>query len=163
VIAPLGHRLRKGSKLLYRQPAFLICTDPEISVEEYLQAYLWRWGIEVNFRDEKSLLGTGQAQVRTEASNRNQPACSVAAYALLWTAALQLGLDKLGQLPRPKWRKARAAGRTSTGELLRTVRWEQWAGQMNAKSFCDFMTAPPAETSEPKVQPSLPHALLAAA
>src|SRR3954469_19005463 len=28
VIAPLGYRLRKGSKVLYRQPAFLICTDP---------------------------------------------------------------------------------------------------------------------------------------
>ena len=28
VIKPLGYRLRKGSKLLYRQPAFLICTDP---------------------------------------------------------------------------------------------------------------------------------------
>ena len=29
VIKPLGYRLRKGSKLLYRQPAFLICTDPQ--------------------------------------------------------------------------------------------------------------------------------------
>src|SRR6185369_5946917 len=28
VIQPLGYRLRKGSKLLYRKPAFLICTDP---------------------------------------------------------------------------------------------------------------------------------------
>jgi hypothetical protein len=27
LIKPLGYRLRKGSKLLYRQPAFLICTD----------------------------------------------------------------------------------------------------------------------------------------
>jgi hypothetical protein len=27
VIKPLGYRLRKGSKVLYRQPAFLLCTD----------------------------------------------------------------------------------------------------------------------------------------
>jgi hypothetical protein len=31
VVAPLGYRLRKGSKLLYRKPAFLICTDPNWS------------------------------------------------------------------------------------------------------------------------------------
>ena len=53
VIAPLGYRLRKGSKLLYRQPAFLICTDPTLSIQSLLQHYLWRWDIEVNFRDQK--------------------------------------------------------------------------------------------------------------
>ncbi len=52
VIKPLGYRLRKGSKLLYRQPAFLICT-----------AYVDRWEIECNHRDEKSLIGTAQGQV----------------------------------------------------------------------------------------------------
>jgi len=31
VIKPLGCRLRQGSKLLYREPAFLICTDPDRS------------------------------------------------------------------------------------------------------------------------------------
>ena len=34
VIAPVGYRLRAGSKLLYRQPAFLVCTDPDMSVGE---------------------------------------------------------------------------------------------------------------------------------
>lgn len=38
---------------------------------------LWRWGIEVNFRDEKTLLGTGEAQVRTAAFNRIQAAVTV--------------------------------------------------------------------------------------
>ena len=32
VIAPLAYRLRKGSRLLYRHPAFLICTDPALDV-----------------------------------------------------------------------------------------------------------------------------------
>jgi hypothetical protein len=29
-----------------------------------LQYYLWRWGIEVNFREEKALIGIGEVQVR---------------------------------------------------------------------------------------------------
>ena len=43
VIAPLGYRLKKGGRLLYRQPAYLICTDPETKLEDILQEYLWRW------------------------------------------------------------------------------------------------------------------------
>ncbi|MGH2604075.1 MAG: IS701 family transposase, partial [Dehalococcoidia bacterium] len=108
VIAAVGYRLRRGSRVLYRQPAFLICTDPDKPLQEVVQEYLWRWGIEVNFRDEKTLIGTGQAQVRHPASNRNQPTVTVAAYALLWIAALKLAGD--GQAPTrlqpPKWRRA---------------------------------------------------------
>ena len=68
VIAPLAYRLRKGSKLLYRQPAFLICTDPAMTAREIIEAYFQRWDIEVNFRDEKTLLGVGQAQVHNQTS-----------------------------------------------------------------------------------------------
>jgi len=82
VIAPLDYRLRKGSRMLYRQPAYLICTDPELPREKLLQYYLWRRGVEVNFREEKTLIGTAE-------SNLHLPAVTVAAYALLWTAALQ--------------------------------------------------------------------------
>src|SRR6202035_4063908 len=60
VIAPLGYRLRKGSKMLYREPAFLICTDPQHDLLSLLQGYVQRWDIEVNFREEKTLLGVGQ-------------------------------------------------------------------------------------------------------
>jgi hypothetical protein len=59
-----GYRLRKGSKLLYREPAFLITTDLTTPAAELIAAYLARWEVEVNFRDEKTLLGVGQAQVR---------------------------------------------------------------------------------------------------
>ncbi|MBZ5729128.1 MAG: hypothetical protein LAP87_29645 [Acidobacteriia bacterium] len=48
VIKPLGYRLRKGSKLLYRQPAFLICTDPQLDLPILLQAHIDRWEIECN-------------------------------------------------------------------------------------------------------------------
>jgi DDE superfamily endonuclease len=68
IIAPLAYRPRKGSKLLYRDPAYLICSDPELEPRQIIEAYFQRWDIEVNFRDEKTLLGVGQAQVRAEAS-----------------------------------------------------------------------------------------------
>lgn len=53
IIAPLAYRPRKGARLLYRQPAYLICSDPGMSVQKALQNYLWRWDIEINFREEK--------------------------------------------------------------------------------------------------------------
>jgi hypothetical protein len=43
VIAPLGYRLRQGSKLLYRKPAFLICTDDGMELVALLQGYVQRW------------------------------------------------------------------------------------------------------------------------
>ncbi len=65
-----------------REPAFLICTDPTLPLDKVLQYYSWRWDTEVNFRDEKTILGVGQAQVRNPASNQNAPALAVAAYAI---------------------------------------------------------------------------------
>jgi SRSO17 transposase len=87
VIAPLGYRLTQHSKMLYRKPAFLICTKPDADIQQIIQAYVWRWDIEVNFRDEKTIIGGGQAQVRHENSVENVPALAVAAYAMLLTAA----------------------------------------------------------------------------
>jgi len=59
VIAPLGYRPCRGSKRLYRQPAYLLCIDPTLPVAQVVQEYLWRWDVEVNFREEKTLLGVG--------------------------------------------------------------------------------------------------------
>ncbi len=74
VIAPLTYRLSRRSRLLYRHPAFLICTDPSLDPEQVLRAYVSRWDIEVNFRDEKQLIGFDEAQVRSPASSCNAPA-----------------------------------------------------------------------------------------
>ena len=57
VIKPLGYRLTKTSRLLYRQPAFLICTDVNLPLHTVIQAYVYRWEIECNHRDEKSFIG----------------------------------------------------------------------------------------------------------
>lgn len=168
VIAPVGYRLRHGSRVLYRQPAFLICTDPHLPLAELVQYYLWRWGIEVNFHDEKTLLGTGEAHVRTPESNRTQPAVTVAAYSFLWLAALQLSEngEPPAHLRPPKWRPPKPGGEAtalSTGDLLRALRSELWATQLNPESFSHFMTPSPHELNPPKPTPSLAHALFAAA
>lgn len=41
--------------MLYLNPAYILCTDHTLDVRQILQAYLWRWEIEVSFRDQKSL------------------------------------------------------------------------------------------------------------
>jgi len=157
VIAPLGYRLTKHSRMLYRKPAFLICTDPDADIQQILQTYLWRWDIEVNFRDEKSLLGVGQAQVRNPNSVGNVPALAVAAYAMLLTAATN-AYGPTGQpdtLPAPKWRR-RETLRASTQSLLQHLRHEVWA---DALHFSGFMTTPSDNPKPQKLQKSLGHAL----
>src|SRR5271155_4672949 len=88
VIQPLGYRLRNGSKVLYRQPAFLICTDPELDRATLVQAFINRWEIECNHRDEKSLIGVAQGQVRNPGSVERLPQLHVAGYSLLVPASL---------------------------------------------------------------------------
>lgn len=128
VIAPVSYRLRKGSKLLYRQPAYLICTDPAMPVAQAVQDYLWRWGIEVDHRDEKQLMGVGEAQVRSPDSARRQPIFAVACYAkLLLAAARQYGPDATqANLPLPKWRLNRPNARLTTGDMIRRIRQDLW-------------------------------------
>jgi hypothetical protein len=129
VIAPVSYRPRKRSRLLYRQPAYLICTDPNLPLEKTLQFYLWRWDIEVNHRDEKQIIGVGQAQVTSRQSVDRQPAFAVASYSmLLLAAARSFGLEAIGApLPPPKWRTNQTKRRTTTQELIQQLRSEVWA------------------------------------
>jgi hypothetical protein len=169
VIAPLGYRLTKGGKMLYRQPAYLVCTDPALPLEDLLQYYLWRWGIEVNFREEKALVGTGQAQVRTKPSNQHLPAVTVAAYSLLWSSALtQLAGERLpSSLASPKWRKKKKKSsehlQPSTGELQRILRQEIWAGSLRASTFYRFVTRGGTEAKSEKLEMDLAAQLFSAA
>lgn len=136
VIKPLGYRLRQGGKLLYRQPAYLICTDPALALQQVVQEYLWRWDIEVNFREEKTLVGAGQAQVRAPASVAGVPALAVGAYALLQLAALDTYGDT-GQpdtVPLPRWRRGHPPARATTGRLLNQLRYELWASALRPES-----------------------------
>ena len=161
VIAPLGYRLTKQSKILYRKPAYLICTDPDADIHQVLQAYVWRWDIEVNFRDEKTLLGVGQAQVRHENSVENVPALAVAAYAMLLAAATKAYGPNAqpNTLPAPKWRRKRRL-RASTQSLIQHLRHEVWA---EALRFSSFVSQTPRHTKHEKLDPNLQTALFYAA
>lgn len=126
VIAPLAYRPRQNSRLLYRQPAYLVCTDPKASLAQVLQAYLWRWEIEVNHRDEKQLIGVGEAQVHHPASVANAPALAVAAYAMILLAGHRAHPgEKIAKgLLAPKWRQGQAKPRLSLNDLLSELRAE---------------------------------------
>lgn len=140
VIAPLGYRLRKGCKLLYRRPAFLICTDPHLDLRSLVEGYMQRWDIEVNFREEKTLLGVGQAQVRNPDSVEALPAFQVASYALLLLATLrafQMPVQP-DSLPVPKWAAAGSNPRFSTARAINQLRAEVWGQALGVGNFSGF-------------------------
>jgi hypothetical protein len=122
VVNPVGYRLRKGSKLLYREPAFLICTDPTLDLKTLVQAYVNRWEIEVNHHDEKSVIGVAQAQTRNPQAVDRQPQLQVAAYSLLLLASiLAFGFQRTDDyLPLPKWRTK--SPRPSVSDLVNLLR-----------------------------------------
>lgn len=156
IIAPLGYRARRGARVLYREPAFLICTDPELPVQQVVQWYFGRWDIEVNFREEKTLLGVGQAQVRQLSSCQSVPAFQVAAYALLLLASLRASGDLL---PPPKWFSRQPRQRPSTQRLLQRLRFEVWGRGLGVSSFSGFCSAPVSAQNPEKLLHALPSAI----
>ena len=139
VIAPLGYRQRQAGRLLFRDPAYLICTDPAMDPRQIITTYFERWDIEVNFREEKTLLGVGQAQVRAKTSVESAPAMAVASYAMLLVAARQaFGNSSDGLLPQPKWADSSQHSRVSTQRLLHQFRAEVWGRGLGLESFSGF-------------------------
>jgi hypothetical protein len=139
VIRPLGYRLSKGSKMLYREPAYLLCTETGLDIKDILQAYLWRWEIEVDFREEKTLLGCGQAQVRNPNSAESLPAFVAAMYGLLHLASHRATTKpNVLMLPRPKWYPKEDTKRITTGDLLNNLRAQLWA-KATELNFSDFI------------------------
>ncbi len=162
VIAPLGYRPRKNCKMLYRKPAYLITTDCSSDLSRIIQGFVWRWGIEVNFRDEKTLLGVGQAQVRTPASTTNVPALIVASYAMLLLAGLR-NCDTStteNRLPPAKWNRPVRAQQFSTQTLINRLRADLWAKALGIENNSDFQSTVPRDQKPEKLRPSLPSAVL---
>lgn len=122
VVAPVGYRTSKNGRKYYRQPAYLLTTDLTTSAVELLQAYFDRWGIEVNHRDEKDILGVGQAQVWNKNSVSKVPALLVAMYSWLQLAGLKCYGPTRTEVyePLPKWR--RGAKRPSCLDLVTLLR-----------------------------------------
>lgn len=159
VIAPLAYRPRKGAKLLYRRPAYLICTDPAVPLEELVQAYVWRWDVEVNFRDEKQLMGIEEPQVRRADAVENVPAFLAGAYALLLVAAVKaFGVGGTPDaLPAPKWRKNAKPRRASAASLINHLRYELWGKALGAEEghFSGFVDVSSRDTKPEKCLPDL--------
>jgi len=122
VVAPVGYRTSKNGRKYYRQPAYLLTTDLTTLAALLLQAYFDRWGIEVNHRDEKDILGVGQAQVWNPHSVSKVPALLVAMYSWLLLAGLKCYGPTRTQAyePLPKWR--RGARRPSCLDLVTLLR-----------------------------------------
>jgi hypothetical protein len=163
VIAPIHYRPRAGSRMLYRQPAFLICTDPNLDTQQIVQQYVWRWDVEVNFHEEKSLLGVADAQVRAPASTQSLPAFRIATYALLQLAAIHAVSQgaNVSALPPPKWAAHAKPLRTSTQRLLHQLRAEVWGRGLGLNlNFSDFANNAQSHMKSEKFYPSLSGALL---
>lgn len=164
VIRPVSFRPRKGARLSYTQPAYLICTDPDLGLEDIIQEYVWRWDIEINHRDEKTLLGVGQAQVRNPNSAVTLPATAVAAYAMLHIAAIK-AYGKGGKpavIPEAKWRRPHKKIRPSTQDLINELRRELFSQAIRADHLTDFMNAAHQRTKPQKSGPNLCSSLFAA-
>ena len=160
VIAPLSYRLRQNSKVLYRRPAFLICTDADLDIRTVVQQYVQRSDIETNFREEKTLLGVGQPQVRHAQSVETVPALQVASYAMLLLAALrtyrQPGHPDL--IPPPKWNPA-SPTRLSTARAINQLRAELWGHALGLTNFSGFVAQRSPATKPEKFAPDLSSAV----
>jgi hypothetical protein len=130
VLAPTPYRKTKAGRRYYRQKAYLLCDDNDLAAKDLLQAYFDRWQIEINHRDEKTILGVGNAQVWADLSVPRVPALMVATYSLLLLSALETyGFKRTSPYePLPKWR--RAARRPSCQDLVTLLR-----KQIEAKPF----------------------------
>lgn len=131
VIEPLHYRLRKDSKLLYRDPAYLLVSSIDYPEDKAIQDYFHRWEIEVNHRDQKTILGLGDAQVRNRISvSRQFSFCSII-YSFLLLASLHAYGPNRGEeyLPQPKWRTDPPA-RASALDIVSQFRLELWTFEM---------------------------------
>ena len=157
VIRPLSYRPRLGARLLYRDPAYLLCTDPELPLDRLLQSYLWRWEVELNFRDEKTVLGVGEAQVRTSVAVRTVPAFIIAAYALLLLAGTE-SKQESSVLPIPKWRESDPPVRRTTSQMINLFRSDLWGKAMGV-NLEHFAKSARARTKSVFLEKSLPSAV----
>ena len=122
VLAPTPYRVSRNGRRFYRQESFLLTDDLTTDVAVLVQAYLDRYQIEFNHRDEKSVLGVGQAQVWSEKSTPRVPEFIVAAYSALLLAGLAAyGPTRTREYRElPKWR--RRARRPSCQDLVTLLR-----------------------------------------
>jgi hypothetical protein len=139
-VRPIAYRLRKRAPLSYRHPAYLISTNPTLSPQQILQPYLWRSEIELNFRDEKTLLGFGQPQVRSDPAVRTTATFFVCVYTLLLLALENSHLAH-SPLPRPRWQRLgpqRPHSCITTPQAISPLRADLWGSAMGLQNKSGF-------------------------
>jgi hypothetical protein len=109
---------RKGH-LNFREPAYLLCTNPNIESHIALQAYHDHSQIESNLKEEKSVIEIGKPQVRNNQSVHRQPAFFTAVYSALLLASLHS--PHLICLPPWRGKVKRVGARTLIKELKKEV------------------------------------------
>lgn len=161
-IRPLAYRLAKKKHLLYRDPIYLICSDTGISLPQLIQAYLWRWEVEVGFRDQKTLLGSGEAQVRSVEAVERVPALIAMVYGLLHLAIIRTVKDQdlTNILPRPLWYPQAPEQRLSTQQAINLLRAALWGQALNPGNKTDFVKATTLRAKSSKSPPHLASAIL---
>ena len=158
VVRPISYRKSKHGKLLYHDPAYLICSDSQLDITTLLQAYVWRWEIELSFRDQKTLIGLGEAQVRNANSVATVPAFVSAVYAYLHLAAIRAGI-RADAIPRPKWYSHSEGKRATTTLMISLLRSELCAKALavNKSGFVQYNMP---DTNPPKMTNHLTSAII---
>jgi hypothetical protein len=127
MVAQTHHKARgtKGQAPTFDSDTYhIITTDLERPAHELIQAAFDRWQIEVAHREQKTVFGIGDAQVRNAQSVQRHPAFAVACYSLLHLAAIDLNTQAYHRFHAhlPKWRKR--VSRPSIQTLLNLLRME---------------------------------------
>jgi hypothetical protein len=124
VLQPLEALHNHQKRLYFSHPGFLVSSNPALSTEKIIEAYVSRWEIEVGFRDQKNDLGLDEAQVRTEKACEGIVRWRTFCYAALMLAGAR---SNLGPPPKPAWQKPASGNwRPSVPQLQRILRGEIW-------------------------------------
>lgn len=120
MVAPVYYR--KGKVEGHREPLFLLTTDLEATVAELLKYYVWRWEIELNFKDEKSLFGIREPQNWKPAALKSRTPLLALTYSLFLFASTRHFGDANPIVNLPAWRKKKKPRRCTVAgyrELFR--------------------------------------------
>lgn len=159
VLRPLSRKPHQaGRRLFFAHPGYLLCTDPDLSVSRAVQAYLWRWEIEVGFREQKTQLGLGQAQTRTRPAVSAVLEFTAYTYALLLLAAHNV---QVRTPPRPKWQPpTKITQRITLGQMISLMRSDLWGRALGLTNKNDFVANNPPPTKSPKISDTLQSAVI---
>ena len=111
----------RGSVKGHRDPLFLLTTDLTTPVEKLLEYYIWRWEIELNFKDEKSIFGINEPQVWNEDAVELRSPFIALIYSMFMLACRRT-FQESNPVPYAKWRnpdKIRRASARDYRELFR--------------------------------------------